>query len=111
MEYDEWCGDDRGMVVVSAPNTRTGSCRGYDKGAIQEYLWPLLAAKTKDTYDVQVAVAAPENVLIVAAGGPESRRLGCFCHTCRTRSRSLSGSEMTVRGELSAVEAGTRPSP
>ena len=71
MGYDEWCGDDRGVVVVIGTEHQNRLvAEGYDKAAIQEYLWPLLAAKTKDTYDVQVAVAAPENVLIVAAGGP-----------------------------------------
>ncbi|HWG63875.1 MAG TPA: hypothetical protein VG253_19475 [Streptosporangiaceae bacterium] len=68
---DEWCGDDRGLVVVIGSEHRQRFTHdGWSKERIQEYLWPRLTAETTSKYDMRVSLAAPENILVVAAGGP-----------------------------------------
>jgi hypothetical protein len=68
---DEWCGDDRGIVVVVGLEHQqrlTGA--GWSKQDVQGFLWPRLAAESTGRHDLQVSLAGPDNVLVVAAGGP-----------------------------------------
>lgn len=68
---DEWCGDDRGIVIViGEEHQRRLIDGGWTKEQIQEYLWPHLATPTGGKFDQQVAVAGPTNIHLVAAGGP-----------------------------------------
>lgn len=68
---DDWCGDERGLVVVIGLEHRQRFVTaGWDKDRIQHELWPQLVAPTRDRYDRQVELAGPDNILLVAAGGP-----------------------------------------
>lgn len=68
---DEWCGDDRSMVVVIGLEHRQRLVRGgWDKPMIQEFLWSRCNAPAVSRYDTRVTLAGPDNVLVVAAGGP-----------------------------------------
>jgi hypothetical protein len=68
---DEWCGDDRGVVIVIGQEHRQRlTAAGWDKPMIQDFLWSRLTAPTAGRYDSQVDLASPGNVLVVAAGGP-----------------------------------------
>jgi hypothetical protein len=68
---DEWCGDDRGVVVVvGLEHQQRLVAAGWTKQDVQEFLWPLLAAASTGRHDLQVSLARPDNVLVVAAGGP-----------------------------------------
>ncbi len=71
LEFDEWCGDDRSIVlVVGDEHQRRLLDGGWTKQLIQEYLWPKLVAETQGKFDRKLHLASPTNVLIVAAGGP-----------------------------------------
>jgi hypothetical protein len=71
MGRDEWCGDDRGVVVVIGLEHRQRLVRGgWDKPAIAEYLWSRCNAPAVSRYDNRVTLAGPDNVLVVTAGGP-----------------------------------------
>lgn len=71
MGHDRWCGDDRGVVlVVGLEHQQRLVAAGWSKSDVQQHAWPLLAAATTSKHDKQVAVAAPEHVHVVAAGGP-----------------------------------------
>lgn len=68
---DDWCGDDRGVViVVGEEHQRRLVDGGWGKEKIQDYVWPKLSAPTGGKFDQQVQIAGPENVHVVAAGGP-----------------------------------------
>ena len=69
--YDEWAGDGRGIVlVVGSEHQRRLLDGGWTKEQISEELWPKLTAETTGKFDKRLALAAPDNVLVVAAGGP-----------------------------------------
>lgn len=71
MFRDEWCGDDRSlMLVIGLEHQLRFISAGWTKQRIQDFLWPKLTAPSTSKYDTQVCVAEPQNVLIVAAGGP-----------------------------------------
>lgn len=71
LRRDDWCGDDRGMVVViGQEHHQRFTASGWDKRMVQELLWSKLTAPTVSRYDSRVDLAGPENVLVVAAGGP-----------------------------------------
>jgi hypothetical protein len=71
MMPDAWCGPDRSIVVVVGQEHRQRlTDAGWGKADVQEYLWPMLSAPTAGPYDLEVGLAAPENILVVAAGGP-----------------------------------------
>ena len=40
------------------------------KESIQDYLWPLMTAEDLSKTDKKLNLAAPENIMVVAAGGP-----------------------------------------
>jgi hypothetical protein len=68
---DEWCGDDRGVVVVIGQEHRQRlTAANWDKRMIQEFLWSKLTAPSSSRYESRVDVKSPDNVLVVAAGGP-----------------------------------------
>ncbi|HEY8528019.1 MAG TPA: hypothetical protein VIL48_23845 [Acidimicrobiales bacterium] len=69
--HDEFLGDGRSILVVMGPeHQRRLVDAGWSKEKAQEYLWPLLTAESRDRYDRRLDLARPENILIVAAGGP-----------------------------------------
>jgi hypothetical protein len=68
---DEWCGDDRGVVVVIGQEHRQRfTAAGWDKRRIQEFLWSRFTAPPASPYEDRVDLSSPDNVLVVAAGGP-----------------------------------------
>jgi hypothetical protein len=68
---DEWCGDDRGIVlVIGLEHQQRLVSAGWTKQQVQRFLWPRLTAESTGKHDRPVSIAGPENVLIVAAGGP-----------------------------------------
>jgi hypothetical protein len=71
MMRDEWAGDGRSIVlVVGEEHQRRLVDGGWTKESMQEYLWsPMVADDTAKT-DKKLNLAAPDNILIVAAGGP-----------------------------------------
>jgi hypothetical protein len=71
LNRDDWCGDDRGLVVVIGLEQQQRLVgAGWDKRRIQEFLWAGFTASSTGRYDRKVDLAGPENVLLVAAGGP-----------------------------------------
>ena len=71
LNRDDWCGDDRGLVVViGLEQQQRMVTAGWDKRQIQEFLWPRFTAPSTGRYDRQLDLAGPENILLVAAGGP-----------------------------------------
>ena len=71
MFFDEWCGTGRSLVVVvGAEHQRRLIDAGLTKRQVQEELWSRLAAPGTGRHDLPVMAAEPENVLLVAAGGP-----------------------------------------
>jgi hypothetical protein len=69
--HDEFLGDGRSiMVVFGQEHQRRLLNAGWTKEGVQEHLWPLLAAETRDRYDRRLDLARPDNILVVAAGGP-----------------------------------------
>jgi hypothetical protein len=71
LSRDDWCGDDRGLVVVIGLEQRQRLVSaGWTKERMQEFLWAKFTAPSTARYDRKVDLAAPENVLLVAAGGP-----------------------------------------
>jgi hypothetical protein len=94
MFFDEWCGTDRSLVVVlGAEHQRRLVDAGLTKQQVQEKLWPLLAAPSTGRHDLAVTAAAPENVLLVAAGGP-----GIACSWILLPHLSNPISELVTRG-------------
>jgi hypothetical protein len=68
---DEWAGDDRGIVfAVGLEHQRRFLDEGWTKEQIADHLFPMLTAETTGRLDKRLALASPENILIVAAGGP-----------------------------------------
>ena len=68
---DEWCGDGRSLVVVVGTEHQNRLVDGgWSKAEVQDYLFGLLTAPATGRHDLQVILAAPANVLVVAAGGP-----------------------------------------
>lgn len=71
LHRDEWCGDDRGVVIVIATEHQQRLvAAGWSKAQIQEFLWRQFTAPATGKSDLRLELAAPENVLVVAAGGP-----------------------------------------
>ncbi len=71
LRRDDWCGDDRGLVVIIGLEQRQRLVSaGWPKSRIQEFLWAKFTAPSGGRYDYQVDLDAPSNVLLVAAGGP-----------------------------------------
>ncbi len=71
LQRDEFAGDARSIVVVvGLEHQRRLVEGGWTKAAIAEHLYPLLTADTVDKANKQVLLASPDNILIVAAGGP-----------------------------------------
>lgn len=69
--HDEFLGDGRSVLIVMGPeHQRRLVDAGWSKEKVQEHLWPLLAAETRDRYDRRLDLARPDNILVVAAGGP-----------------------------------------
>jgi len=71
MMRDEWAGDGRSIVlVIGEEHQRRLLDDGHTKESIQEHLWPLMTADDAGTTDKKLHLAAPENIMVVAAGGP-----------------------------------------
>jgi hypothetical protein len=71
MPVDEFVGDRRGIVVVVGPeHQRRFLDDGMTKESVRDSLWERMTRPTVRKYDSQVILASPENVLVVAAGGP-----------------------------------------
>ena len=71
MMRDEWAGDGRSIVlVVGEEHQRRLVDGGWTKETMQEYLWPPMVAEDTSKTDKKLNLAAPGNILIVAAGGP-----------------------------------------
>jgi hypothetical protein len=71
MGYDEWAGDERGVVLVVGPeHQRRFVDEAWTKEQIAEHLFPILTAEATGFFDRNLALSAPEHILIVAAGGP-----------------------------------------
>jgi hypothetical protein len=71
MGRDDFVGDARSVVYVTGPeHQRRFLDEGWSKERISEMLWSLLTAPATGPYDRHVDVTGPENVLLVAAGGP-----------------------------------------
>jgi hypothetical protein len=71
MPVDEFVGDKRGIVVVIGPeHQRRFLDEGMTKEAVRDALWERMTQPTVRKYDQQVILASPDNVLVVAAGGP-----------------------------------------
>ena len=71
LQRDEWAGDGRSIVVVIGTEHQLRLLDGgWTKETIQEYLWPRMTADTAGKYDNKLHLAAPSNILVVAAGGP-----------------------------------------
>jgi hypothetical protein len=71
LNRDDWCGDDRGVVVVIGfEQQQRLIAAGWDKRQVQQFLWPLCTAPDTGRYDRRLDLAQPENILLVAAGGP-----------------------------------------
>lgn len=71
MPIDEFVGDKRGIVVVIGPeHQRRFLDDGLSKEAVRDTLWERMTQPTVGKYDQQVIMASPDNVLVVAAGGP-----------------------------------------
>jgi hypothetical protein len=95
MFFDEWCGIDRSLVIVlGAEHQRRFTDAGLTKAQLQESLWPRLAAPGTGRHDHPVTAAGPENVLLVAAGGP-----GIACSWILLPHLSNPISELVTRGE------------
>ncbi|HEX7096865.1 MAG TPA: hypothetical protein VF183_13345 [Acidimicrobiales bacterium] len=68
---DSWLGDQHNVVLVVGPeHQRYFIEAGWSKAQMQEYLWPRLIEPTRGPTDRHVNMGHPENILIVAAGGP-----------------------------------------
>jgi len=68
---DEWAGDGRSVVVVIGTEHQLRLLHdGWTKERIANYLWPRMTADTVGKYDNKLHLAAPANIMIVAAGGP-----------------------------------------
>jgi hypothetical protein len=71
MPVDEFVGDRRGVVVVIGPeHQRRFLDDGLTKEAVRDSLWERMTQPTVRKYDSQVILASPDNMLVVAAGGP-----------------------------------------
>lgn len=68
---DPWLGDRHNIVLVVGPeHQRFFLEAGWSKAQMQAYLWPRLVEPTRGPTDRLVNMGHPENILIVAAGGP-----------------------------------------
>jgi hypothetical protein len=95
MFFDEWCGTDRSLViVVGAEHQRRLVDAGLTKAQVQEKLWPRLASPGTGRHDYPVTAAAPDNILLVAAGGP-----GIACSWILLPHLSNPISELVTRGD------------
>lgn len=71
MPVDDFVGDARGiLLVVCAEHQRRLVDDGWTKEAVREAVFERVTEPTVRKYDSQVVLASPDNVLIVAAGGP-----------------------------------------
>jgi hypothetical protein len=71
LNRDDWCGDDRGLLIVMGLEQQQRLVgAGWDKRRIQEFLWTKFTAASTGRYSRKVDLAGPENILLVAAGGP-----------------------------------------
>jgi len=71
MPIDSFVGDARGVVVViGTEHHRRLLDDGWTKEAVRDTLFERMTKPTAGKYDKQVILAAPDNILIVAAGGP-----------------------------------------
>lgn len=71
MPVDEFVGDARGIVVVIGPeHQRRLLDEHWTKEAVQQRLWDQMTPPTRSKYDAKVTLASPDNILVVAAGGP-----------------------------------------
>lgn len=67
---DVWLGDNTSVVIVVGPEHRRFYTEaGWSKADIRAALWPLLTAPQQPG-EGMVKVAKPDNLLLVAAGGP-----------------------------------------
>jgi hypothetical protein len=68
---DDFLGDGTSVVLVVGPEHRRYLVEeGWTKERAQEHLFPVISAPTTGPTDKQVNVARPEQILLVAAGGP-----------------------------------------
>jgi hypothetical protein len=68
---DEFVGDGASVVLIVGPEHRRFLLAdGWTKERVQEHLFPTLTAPTTGPTDKQVNVTRPEQILVVAAGGP-----------------------------------------
>jgi hypothetical protein len=71
LPVDSFVGDARGVVVViGVEHQRRLLDDRWTKEAVQQRLFERMTRPTAGKYDSQVVLAAPANVLVVAAGGP-----------------------------------------
>ncbi len=71
LQRDEWAGDGRSVVLVIGTEHHLRLLdEGWEKEAVQEYLWPKMTVDTGGKYDNKLFLADPSNIMIVAAGGP-----------------------------------------
>jgi hypothetical protein len=71
MPIDSFVGEARSVVVViGAEHHRRLLAEGWSKESVQESLFERMSKPTVRKYDSQVMIAGPDNVLVVAAGGP-----------------------------------------
>jgi hypothetical protein len=68
---DAYLGEGRSVVVVVGPeHQRRMLDAGWSKRRVREHLWPLLTAGDRGEHDRALSLATPDNILVVAAGGP-----------------------------------------
>jgi len=71
MPVDAFVGDRRGIVVIVGPeHHRRLLDDGWTKQAVQSRLFEQMTQPEAGKWDKQVIMASPDNIVIVAAGGP-----------------------------------------
>lgn len=71
MPVDEFVGDRRGiLVVIGQEHHRRLLDDGWTKEAVRDSLFERMTRPTVGKYDQRVILAAPDNIVVVAAGGP-----------------------------------------
>jgi hypothetical protein len=71
VNHDEFLGDGRSiLLVIGAEHQRRLVDAGWTKDQVQDHLWAPLVEETRDVHDRRLDLAGPDNILVVAAGGP-----------------------------------------